>query len=82
MINLSFHKMYRTLLIILGCILMGNLMAQDPLELKWIVVYGAENDPGNLRMAEATVPGAVQLDIAKAEGYAPYYYGENWKDYL
>ncbi|NJN27052.1 MAG: hypothetical protein HC819_14285 [Cyclobacteriaceae bacterium] len=30
----------------------------------------------------ATVPGAVQLDMANAEKYDPYYYAENWKDYL
>lgn len=28
------------------------------------------------------MPGAVQLDIARKEGYGPYYYGENWRDYL
>ena len=30
---------------------------------------------------KATVPGAVQLDIAKAEKYPVLYYAENWKDY-
>ncbi|HEY3372132.1 MAG TPA: glycoside hydrolase family 2 TIM barrel-domain containing protein [Prolixibacteraceae bacterium] len=29
----------------------------------------------------ATVPGAVQLDIAKDEKYSTLYYAENWKDY-
>ncbi len=82
MINLGFHKMHRSLLIILGCILLGNLMAQDHLELKWSVEYRADGDPDKPRLAEASVPGAVQLDIAKAEGYAPYYFGENWRDYL
>ena len=74
--------MHRSLLIILGCIILGNLMAQDPLELKWSVEYRADGDPDKPRLAEASVPGAVQLDIAKAEGYAPYYFGENWRDYL
>jgi len=74
--------MYRYLLLLAGCILLGNLMAQDSLELKWTLIYGAEDAPGNLKIAEASVPGAVQLDIAKEEGYGSYYYGENWKDYL
>jgi beta-mannosidase len=74
--------MYRYLLIIFGFVFIGNLVAQDPLELNWTVSYEDENAPGNLRIAEATVPGAIQLDIAKNEGYGPYYYGENWKDYL
>ncbi len=29
----------------------------------------------------ATVPGAVQLDYAKAKGWGDYNYAENWKDY-
>jgi beta-mannosidase len=74
--------MCRTLLLVFGCIILGNLVAQDPLELTWTLSYGAEDAPGELLSAEATVPGAVQLDIAKQEGYGPYYYGENWKDYL
>lgn len=34
------------------------------------------------RWIPAEVPGAVQLDIAKDKKWGPYYYGENWKDYL
>lgn len=34
------------------------------------------------KTTEAVVPGAIQLDIARSEGYGIYYYGENWKDYL
>lgn len=30
----------------------------------------------------AVVPGSVQLDLARALGYGPYFYAENWKDYL
>ncbi len=74
--------MYRSLLIIIGFVFLGNLVAQDPLELNWTVNYGAEDAPDKLRTAVASVPGAVQLDIAREEGYGPYYYGENWKDYL
>lgn len=50
--------------------------------LKWELGYtktAAEN-PSN--WIPATVPGAVQLDIAKAEKYGPLCYAENWKDYL
>ncbi len=39
-----------------------------------------EGKPDNF--VPATVPGAVQLDIAKAENYGDYWYGSNWKDYL
>ena len=58
------------------------LMAQEVPVMNWTLEYGSEKDPGELKQVEASVPGAVQLDIGKAEGYGPYYYAENWKDYL
>ncbi len=30
----------------------------------------------------ATVPGAVQIDYAAAQNWAPFYFAERWKDYL
>jgi beta-mannosidase len=74
--------MRRLFILIICSVLFGDLLAQDQLKLEWTVEYEKEGEPGNLKKAAATVPGAVQLDIAKAEGYAPYYYAENWKDYL
>lgn len=74
--------MARSFLIIVGCILSVNLMAQSPLILEWALEYSSERDPAEVKLVPAIVPGAVQLDIASAEGYGPYYYGENWKDYL
>ena len=50
--------------------------------LKWELGYSKTADEIPSKWIPATVPGAVQLDIAKAEKYAPYYYAENWKDYL
>jgi len=58
------------------------LMAQEAPVMNWTLHYGSEEDPGELKQVEVTVPGAVQLDIARAEGYGPFYYAENWKDYL
>ena len=57
-----------------------TLLNQPPL--KWDLAYAktANETPSN--WIPATVPGAVQLDIAKAEKYEPYYYAEHWKDYL
>ncbi len=60
----------------------GVLMAQSLVEINWTLEYGSEEDPGELRQVESTVPGAVQLDVAEAEAYGPYYYAENWRDYL
>lgn len=33
------------------------------------------------RFVTATVPGAVQLDWAKAEGWPPYWQGVNFRNY-
>ncbi|MFN8254386.1 MAG: hypothetical protein U0W24_01775 [Bacteroidales bacterium] len=41
------------------------------------------NKAGNPdKWIKAIVPGAVQLDFARALNYGPYYYAENWKNYL
>lgn len=74
--------MHKLFFLIIGFTLFGDLSAQDPLKLEWSLEYKKDGGSGNLVKAAATVPGAVQLDIARAEGYAPYYYAENWKDYL
>ena len=74
--------MNRTLLLAVGMLLYAQLMAQTPVELNWTVEYVTDSDPDKLKQAEAVVPGAVQLDIAKAEGYSHYYYADNWRDYL
>lgn len=50
--------------------------------LKWELSYAKTDNEAPSKWIPATVPGAVQLDIAKAEKYAPYQYAENWKDYL
>ena len=50
--------------------------------LQWKVGFckTAEQNPGE--WMDATVPGAVQLDYAKAHNWPPFYYAENWKEYL
>lgn len=50
--------------------------------LKWELGYSKSVLETPPKWIPASVPGAVQLDIAKAEKYAPYYYAEHWKDYL
>lgn len=58
------------------------LLSQTVLpELKWELAYSKNLTSLPSKFIPATVPGAVQLDVAKAEKYGPYYYAENWKDY-
>ena len=74
--------MHKILLSLSCLVLSGLLSAQDPLDLEWYLEYTRQDDPDSMARIAATVPGAVQLDVALAEGYGPYYYAENWKDYL
>lgn len=50
--------------------------------LKWELGYAKTASEIPSKWIPSTVPGAVQLDIAKAEKYELYYYAEHWKDYL
>ena len=47
--------------------------------LEWKVGYSAEKSKAPLKYVASQVPGAVQLDIAKAEKYPPYEYADNYK---
>jgi beta-mannosidase len=78
--------MIKRTLIITILVISASLYAQfspysNKVQLDWELEY---NLPGKsrTRVTEATVPGAVQLDIAREENYGPYYYDDNWKDYL
>lgn len=52
----------------------------ERLPLVWEVGHGEEGGQP-ARWVAATVPGAVQLDWAAAEGWAPYWQGDNCKAY-
>ncbi|MCQ6561280.1 glycoside hydrolase family 2 protein [Paenibacillus mendelii] len=51
-------------------------------ELDWTVGWSrsAEEQPG--KRVPAVVPGAVQLDWARAEGWGDYWYADHWKQYV
>ena len=51
--------------------------ALSPLE--WKVGYSAELTKAPAKYVPSQVPGAVQLDIAKAEKYPPYEFADNYK---
>jgi beta-mannosidase len=58
----------------------SNLPEISPLI--WEIGYAAKVNDIPAKWYPAIVPGAVQLDLAKALKYGTYYYAENWKDYL
>jgi beta-mannosidase len=61
------------LLFVISC----AAFALTPLE--WKVGYSAEKSKAPLKYVPSQVPGAVQLDIAKAEKYPPYEFADNYK---
>jgi len=46
-----------------------------------VVGHTASPDAAPERLVPATVPGAVQLDGARAEGWGDPHFGENWRAY-
>jgi beta-mannosidase len=58
-------------------------MIHNPLvPLKWHLGYSAEEKLAPKSWIQAIVPGAVQIDIARALSWGAFYYAENWKNYL
>lgn len=49
--------------------------------LVWKVGHSPDADSAPLRWVPAAVPGAVQLDWARAEGWPDYWYGDNFRAY-
>ena len=75
----------RSIIICAAILLISNNLKSSESNLrpviKWELGYSAGSEKQPEKWIPATVPGAVQLDIAKSENYAPYYYAEHWKDY-
>lgn len=52
---------------------------QERTYLDWLLAYSEKFDSELSEFVHAKVPGAVQLDIAHAENYPDYNYGDNYK---
>ena len=50
------------------------------IDFHWQVGFCNGADARPEKMVEAKVPGAVQLDWARAQGWGDYFYADNWKD--
>jgi len=79
-------KMKYVLLLVLMGLPVAPIFGQSGneliLPLHWQLGYNPDPETETIKWIPATVPGAVQLDIAKAEHYGLWYYAGNWKDYL
>ena len=51
-------------------------------ELQWSVGHSPSAEAAPVERVPAVVPGAVQLDWARAQGWGAYEYADNWRDYL
>jgi len=69
--------MKKNILSALLFLIAGPVFALTSLE--WKVGYSSEKAKAPLTYVSSQVPGAVQLDIAKAEKYPPYTYADNYK---
>jgi hypothetical protein len=56
-------------------------MSHRRIPLIWQVGYSASADNSPDRFVPATVPGSVQLDWARAEGWPPFWQGEEHRRY-
>jgi beta-mannosidase len=70
------------IIILLICNLQAWAYSGTRLNLTWETGYSRNAEIAPSKWVPSKVPGAVQLDIARAEKYASLYYAEHWKDYL
>lgn len=54
---------------------------KESYSISWQVGWSNAAEEKPSRMVEAAVPGAVQLDWSRAEGWSDPYYGENWRQF-
>ncbi len=71
--------MKKNLLLLVGLLLACSPISAAIQPLKWEVGYAKTENAAPEKFIPAVVPGAVQLDIAKAENYPPYEYSDNYK---
>jgi len=69
-------------ILILGCLSAWAANPVEQVKLTWELGYSKDSDTHPSKWIPAIIPGAVQLDIARAEKYQPHFYAEHWKDYL
>ena len=78
--HFSSKNMKKTSMIAILLVVSQFIFSQQALQ--WQLGYSKAYTLEPSKFIESAVPGAVQLDIAKAEKYQPYFYAEHWKDYL
>jgi beta-mannosidase len=59
-----------------------KLNISEYIPLVWEIGFVSKINEVPAKWYPATVPGAVQLDMAKGLNYGSYFYAENWEDYL
>ena len=84
--SISFFHSMKILILILSVLnIMSNKAQKHEMQVVspsvWTIGFASTINESPTNWYSATVPSAVQLDLAKALHYGTYYYAENWKDY-
>jgi beta-mannosidase len=56
-------------------------MKSERIYMNWQVGWSESKEQTPVKFIPALVPGAVQLDLAKAEGYEDYHFSDNYKQF-
>jgi beta-mannosidase len=59
----------------------GNASLTSSTQLSWTVGWAKTGSETPETFVPASVPGAVQLDWARAQGWEPYWVADHWKEY-
>jgi beta-mannosidase len=60
----------------------GQIRELRLVPLNWELGYFNNGADKTMKWIAASVPGAVQVDVARAEHYAMWYFAENWKNFI
>ena len=74
-------KKYHILIILLLSIFLCKEAEAENTIPQWQIGFHHQKENKPEKWMPAEVPGAVQLDYARANNWAKFYYAENWKDY-
>jgi len=74
-------KYFNLIIFTIFCIISSNTYGENLPDLNWKLGYSKTKEEMPVNYIPATVPGAVQLDIARYEKYPPYIFGDNFKKF-
>lgn len=74
-------KLINSILIFFFAFFLPHTLVSQTITQPWQLCFHQEKIKFSENWIPASVPGAVQLDYARANNWPPYYFAENWKTY-